>query len=82
MPKNQKTKSDGKAPRKQLATKVAYKHGSGKGAKPQKPCKNYAIIAMQEIRHFQKSVDLLIPLLPFQRLIREIAQDFKVGLCF
>ena len=82
MPKNQKTKSDGKAPRKQLATKVACKHGSGKGAKPQKPCKNYAIIAMREIRHFQKSVDLLIPLLPFQRLIREIAQDFKVGLCF
>ena len=82
LPKNHKTKSDGKAPRKQLTTKVAHKHGGGKGAKPQKPCTNYAIIAMREIRHFQKSVDLLIPLLPFQRLIHEITQDFKVGLCF
>ena len=82
MPKNRKTKSDGKAPRKQLATKVACKQGSGKGAKPQKPHRNYAIIAMQEIWRFQKSVDLLIQLLPFQRLIREIAQDFKVGLRF
>ena len=81
MPKNRKTKSDGKAPQKQLATKVAHKQGSGKGAKPQKPCRNYAIIVMREIRCFQKSVDLLIPLLPFQRLIHEITQDFKVGLC-
>ena len=82
MPKNCKTKSDGKVPQKQLATKTACKQGSGKGAKPQKPPRNYAIIAMHEIRHFQKSVDLLIPFLPFQRLIREIAQDFKVGLWF
>ena len=82
VPKNRKTKFDGKVPQKQLATKAARKQGSGKGAKPQKPCRNYAIIAMHEIRHFQKSVDLLIPLLPFQRLIREIVQDFKVGLRF
>ena len=82
MPRNQKTKSDGKAPWKQLATKAAHKQGSGKGAKPQKPHRNYAIITMREIWHFQKSVDLLIPLLPFQRLIHEIAQDFKVGLRF
>ena len=82
MPKNHKTKSDGKAPQKQLATKVACKQGSGKGEKPQEPHKNYAIIAMQEIWHFQKTVDLLIPLLPFQRLIHEIMQDFKVGLSF
>ena len=37
MPKNHKTKSDGKVPWKQLATKAARKQGSGKGAKPQKP---------------------------------------------
>ena len=35
-----------------------------------------------EICCFQKSVDLCIWLLPFQRLICEIAQDFKVGLQF
>lgn len=31
-------------------------------------------VALREIRRFQKSVDLLIPKLPFQRLVREIMQ--------
>ena len=64
LPKNRKTTSDGKAPRKQLTTKVARKSGSEKGTKPQRPCMNYVIITMHEIRHFQKSVDLLIPPFP------------------
>ena len=38
--------------------------------------------ALMEIRQYQKSVEFLIRKLPFQRLIREIAQDFKVNLCF
>ena len=33
------------------------------------------IVALREIRRFQKSVELLIPKLPFQRLVREIMQD-------
>lgn len=33
-----------------------------------------------EIRKYQKSTELLIRKLPFQRLVREIAQDFKVTL--
>ena len=37
---------------------------------------------MQEIHHFQKSVDLLIPLLPFQWLVHGIAQDFRMDLHF
>ena len=47
-----------------------------------KPHQNYAMIALHEIRRFQRSVDLLIPLLPFQRLVREIAQDFRMDLRF
>merc|ERR1712080_374717 len=39
-------------------------------------------IPLSEIRHFQKSTELLIPKLPFQRLVREIAQDFKTELLF
>ena len=35
-----------------------------------------------EIRRYQKSTDLLIRKLPFQRLVREIAQDFKTDLRF
>jgi hypothetical protein len=31
--------------------------------------------ALREIRSYQKSTDLIIPKLPFQRLIREIAQQ-------
>ena len=35
-----------------------------------------------EIRHYQKTVEFLIRKLPFQRLIREIAQDEKPDLRF
>ena len=39
-------------------------------------------VALQDIRHFQKTSALLIRKLPFQRLVREIAQDFKTDLWF
>ena len=38
--------------------------------------------ALQDIHHFQKTTALLIRKLPFQRLVREIAQDFKTDLWF
>ena len=38
--------------------------------------------ALKEIRHYQKRTALLIRKLPFQRLVREIAQDFKTDLRF
>jgi histone H3/H4 len=31
--------------------------------------------ALREIRRYQRSTDLIIPKLPFQRLVRDIAQD-------
>ena len=40
------------------------------------------IAALKEIRHFQKGTSLLIRKLPFQRLVREIAQDIKTNLRF
>ena len=39
-------------------------------------------VALKDIHHFQKSTALLIRKLPFQRLVREIAQDFKTDLRF
>ena len=39
-------------------------------------------MALREIRHYQKSSALLIRKLPFQRLVREIAADFKTDLRF
>lgn len=38
--------------------------------------------ALREIRKYQKSTDLLIRKLPFQRLVREIAQDFNANMRF
>ena len=39
-------------------------------------------VALREIRRYQKSTELLIRKLPFQHLVREIAQDFKTELRF
>ena len=39
-------------------------------------------VAVCEIRRYQKSTELLIRKLPFNRLVREIAQDFKTDLRF
>jgi len=39
-------------------------------------------VALREIRQYQRSPDLLLRKLPFQRLVREIAQDYKNDLRF
>jgi histone H3 len=39
-------------------------------------------VALREIRKYQKNTDLLIPKLPFQRLVREVALDFNTNLRF
>ena len=39
-------------------------------------------VALREIRQFQKGTDLLIPKLPFQRLVKDILQDFRVEFRF
>lgn len=38
--------------------------------------------ALREIRRYQASTELVIRKLPFQRLVREIAQDFRPDLRF
>jgi histone H3 len=39
-------------------------------------------VALREIRKFQRSTDVVIPKLPFQRLVREIAQQYRADLRF
>ena len=39
-------------------------------------------VALRDIRRYQKSTELLIRKLPFQRLVRQIAQEFKTDLRF
>jgi len=36
-------------------------------------------VALREIRKYQKGTDLLIRKLPFQRLVKEVMQGFKVN---
>ncbi|CAI9572515.1 unnamed protein product [Staurois parvus] len=49
---------------------------------PSNPPAPPGTVALREIRRYQKSTELLIRKLPFQRLVREIAQDFKTDLRF
>ncbi|CAB9529289.1 expressed unknown protein [Seminavis robusta] len=39
-------------------------------------------VALREIRRYQKSTDLLIRRLPFQRLVRDIASDIRKDIRF
>ena len=63
--------------------KPPRKRGAGQPAAPKKPHQyRLGTVALHEIRRFQKSTELLIRRLPFQRLVWEIAQDFKGRLNF
>ena len=65
------------------ATKRVQSSGFGKVMPPRKPRRfRPGTVALREIRKYQKSTELLIRKLPFQRLVREIAQDFKTDLRF
>ncbi|XP_058297297.1 histone H3.3A-like [Hylobates moloch] len=72
----------GIAPRKQLATKATRKSAPSTGGVKKPHRYRPGTVALREIRHYQKSTELLIRKLPFQRLVREIAQDFKTDLRF
>ena len=63
--------------------KPPWKRGAGQPAAPKKPHRyRPGTVALREIRRFQKLTELLIRRLPFQRLVWEIAQDFKGHLNF
>ena len=70
------------APRKQLATKAARKSAPATGGVKKPHRYRPGTVALREIRRYQKSTELLIRKLPFQRLVREIAQEFKSDLRF
>lgn len=72
----------GKAPRKQLASKAARKQTPTNGGVKKTHRYRPGTVALREIRRYQKSTDLLIKKAPFQRLVREVAQDFKTDLRF
>ena len=72
----------GKAPRKQLATKASRKSAPATGGVKKPHRFRPGTVALREIRRYQKSTELLIRRLPFQRIVREIAQDYQSDLRF
>lgn len=62
----------GKVPRKQLGTKTETAVKKPHRYRP-------GTVALREIRKYQKSTELLIKKLPFQRLVREIAGELTNG---
>ena len=72
----------GKAPRKQLALMGYYKGLPANGGIKKPHRYRPGTVALREIRKYQKGTELLIRKLPFQRLVREIAQDLHPGLRF
>jgi histone H3 len=77
------TATAGKAPRKQaIGSKAARKSAPATGGVKKPHRYRPGTVALREIRKYQKSTELLIRKLPFQRLVREIAQEFKSDLRF
>ena len=67
-----------KVPRKQLAAQKIARKSAPLISGVKKPHKfKPGTVALREIRKYQKSTDLLIRKLPFQRMVREIAQEWK-----
>lgn len=62
----------GKSPRKQLALKSSRKATPIIGGIKKVHRFRPGTVALREIRKYQKSTDLLIRRLPFQRLVREV----------
>ena len=73
-----------KQPRSQLWAKSLHKKGTAQPAEGgKKPCRyRPGTVTLQEIHRYQKSTELLIRRLPFQRLVREIARDYRSRLNF
>jgi histone H3 len=72
----------GKAPRKNVGNKAARKSAPSSGGVKKPHRFKPGTVALREIRKYQKSTELLIRKLPFQRLVREISQEFKTDLRF
>ena len=77
------TSQASKAPRKEIkVSKAARKTAPALGGVKKPHRYHPGTVALREIKKYQKSTELLIRKLSFQRLIREIASSFKSDLRF
>ena len=73
----------GKAPRGRYRTRHGRKMGLPDKGRVRKPYRfRPGTQALRQIRKYQKSTELLIRKLPFQRLVREVAQSIRPDLRF
>eukprot|EP00435_Cladocopium_sp_Y103_P068286 s76_g31.t1 len=72
----------GNKQREDLAAKAARKQAPVVGTMKKTHRFRPGTLALREIRKYQKSTDLLLRKLPFQRLVKEIAQEVKSDLRF
>ena len=74
----------GKMPRKSVALKAAINRVSPGHSAGIKKVHRFrpGTVALRQIRKYQKSTELLIRKMPFQRLVREVAQGYKSDMRF
>jgi len=69
------------APKAKVGKKKARKSAGASGVKKSRKW-HPGTVALREIRRYQKGTDLLLRKAPFQRLVRELASNYKDGLRF
>ncbi len=75
--------ADDKSEAKAKKLRVPKKGAITKSGKPRKAHRfRSGTVALREIKRYQKSTELLIRKAPFQRLVREIAQNYKTDCRF
>ena len=72
----------GKCPRMMLETRHTRQNRVSTGGVKKPHRFRPGTVALREIRRYQKSHDLLIRKLPFQRLVKEVAQSLRADLRF
>ena len=72
----------GKVPRKFLSSLAARKSSPATSGVKKPHRYRPGTVALRDIRRYQKSTQLLISKMPFQRLVREIAQNIRQNLRF
>eukprot|EP00210_Caulerpa_lentillifera_P007668 g7319.t1 len=75
--------TSGKAPARKKTTARKSAKAMVSEALTKKPRKfRSGTVALRQIRHYQKTTGLLLRRAPFQRLVREVSQDYKSDLRF
>ena len=75
---SQVPKKGGKQPKKFLVSKMLRKGIRSTGGIKKPHRYRPSIVALREIRRYQSSTENLIKRTPFQRLIREISQEYRI----